>query len=542
MEKQCVDQMMETYFHKIYGFAVKKAYSEEEAQELCAEMVKEVYLSLLSAGDIANLDGYVWRICSNVFAKHVSFKKKQGVSIDGMDLPYYDEYNLGESEEELARLRREITYLTKSRRKIVFSFYYEGKSIAAIAGEMGLSEGTVKWHLNKARNDLKEGLDMERKVGTLGIAPVEAVSIGHGGTPGSEGGPEKYLGDPINLNIVYSVYETPRTREEIAQELGVNPIFIDDKITLLENNGFLVKLKGDRYTTYVHFTPKTYSLEQADNMASVKLKIVKELVENYVPKVRAAIADFEDVYIPGGNRELFEAAVIYLAILRKCKLSVQKDIGKYRIKTLDGGDYFTYVTLKSEPEDPDYQFKTVGDTKPLWFCGEMTRDSWKYKDKGVFSWSVDTRFCSRRGSWENNLNEDYDYLYEWICGTIADDMANKEKVDRLRERGFLTEDGKVNVMVVRDTFESFLDKIPELDQEIKEKFAGVALEQAMEAATRFPSQMQDFQVWHVVWGFIDNVEAIMVLDELYDNGVFRPLKEEEKVTSQLLMFADRLPD
>lgn len=75
----------------------------------------------------------------------------------------------------------------------------------------------------------------------------------------------------------------------------------------------------------------------------------------------------------------------------------------------------------------------------------------------------------------------------------------------------------------------------------KGEFAGVALEQAMEAAKRFPAQMQDFEVWHDVWGFIDNVEAILVLDELYDSGVFRPLKEEERVTSQLLMFADRLP-
>ena len=91
MEKQLVDHMTETYFHKIYGFAVKKAYSDDEAQELCAEMVKEVYLSLLGAEAISNTDGYVWRICSNVFARHVSTKKKQGISLNGMELPYYDD-------------------------------------------------------------------------------------------------------------------------------------------------------------------------------------------------------------------------------------------------------------------------------------------------------------------------------------------------------------------------------------------------------------------------------------------------------------------
>jgi len=540
MEKQLADQMMESYFPKIYGFAVKKAYSNDEAQELCAEMVKEVYLSLLSAEGLANPDGYVWRICSNVFARHVQSKKKQGISLDGMEIPYYDEYQLGEAEEEILRLRREIAYLTKIRRKIVFSFYYEGKSIAAIAGEMGLSEGTVKWHLNKARNDLKEGLDMERKIGTLGISPIEAIEFGHNGRPDPDGGPEKYLSDSINLNIVYSVYETPRTKEEIAQELGITPVFLEDKIAYLENNGFLVKLHGDRYTTYVDFSPRKYSLEQMDKRREVQLQVVRELLEKYVPKVRAAIADFQDVYIPGGNRELFEAAVIFYAISNKCQLKVQKDLGKYWIKTLGGGAYFAQVQLKQEPEDPDYEMKHKDTGKDYFACGNMTRESEKYE--GVYSWSIDTRFCSRKGAWENNRNEDYDFLYEWICGTIKRDMANQEKVKRLRDREFISADGRVNVMIVKGKAEEFFAKIPSLDEEIKKEFAGFALEQAMQEAKRYPPQMQDYVVYFHTEGFIGTTEALMVLDEMYDRGIFRPLKKDEMVTSQLLTFCDRLPE
>ena len=47
MDKQRADQIVVEYSNKIYGFAVKKSYSYDEAEELCAEMVKEVYLSLL---------------------------------------------------------------------------------------------------------------------------------------------------------------------------------------------------------------------------------------------------------------------------------------------------------------------------------------------------------------------------------------------------------------------------------------------------------------------------------------------------------------
>lgn len=67
---------------------------------------------------------------------------------------------------------------------------------------------------------------MERKIGKLGLSPIVASSIGHSGQPGSQGGPEHYLGDKLNLNIVYSVYHSPKTKEEIAEELGVTLVYI----------------------------------------------------------------------------------------------------------------------------------------------------------------------------------------------------------------------------------------------------------------------------------------------------------------------------
>ncbi len=149
MDKQRADQIIVGYSNKIYGFAVKKSYSYDETEELCAEMVKEVYLSLLHTKEIVNIEGYIWRICEHTYAKYVAKeKKKQGISIDGMEIPYFDEYDLGDADEELKKLRKEIGFLSSKRRKIVYSFYYEGKSIEQIASVHELSEGSVKLHLN----------------------------------------------------------------------------------------------------------------------------------------------------------------------------------------------------------------------------------------------------------------------------------------------------------------------------------------------------------------------------------------------------------
>ena len=245
MEKEKADKLIVKFSSKVYGFAVKKSFSYDEAEELSGEMLKELYLSLLHAEDIVNPEGYVWRICQHVYAKYVNQKKLQkGVSIDGIELPYFDQHDFGETEAQIKKLRKEIGFLSASRREIVYSFYYEGKSIVQISKEQGLPAGTVKWHLNKARNDLKEGFTMERKIGSLGLSPVKAVGFSHNGCPGSKGGPEYYLQDKINLNIVYSVYDNPKTMEEIAEDLGMTPVFLEDRISMLAVNGFLVEQKA----------------------------------------------------------------------------------------------------------------------------------------------------------------------------------------------------------------------------------------------------------------------------------------------------------
>jgi len=108
MEKQKADKIITEYLQKIYGFAVKKSFSFDEAEDLGADIVSEVYTSLLKSEDIVNIEGYIWRISRYTYSKYVSRKKKlEGVSIDNVILPYYEDYSLEEPDEELFRLRRE---------------------------------------------------------------------------------------------------------------------------------------------------------------------------------------------------------------------------------------------------------------------------------------------------------------------------------------------------------------------------------------------------------------------------------------------------
>lgn len=536
MEKFKADSLITEYLPKIYGFAVSKCFSYDEAEDLASDIVTELYKTLLSSEEVYNPDGFIWRISNFTYSKYVAEKKKHvGVSLDNVTLSYFDEYDLGESDEEILRLRREIAFLTKVRREIVYSYYYENKQINEIALERGMPEGTVKWHLSKARLDIRKGFNMERKIGKLGLSPVRAVNYGHSGNVGTDNGHEYYLGDSLSLNIVYSVYFEPKTKDEIAEELGVTPVFISDRIDTLEENGFLIPTSGGRYTTYVMFSPTAFSQETLNALFKKKLEVAAILAGDYAKKVREAVKDTE-VYIPGSNRELFEAAAIFWCVSELCNVPVNRDISRYFIKTTTGGNFIAHIDLEQTQTDKDVA--PAFDFDGYKVCGSMFRSSCKYP---VSSWSSDSKLDSRTGYWKNNLSSDFDYVYEHMTGKINDDKASEEKYKRLKERGFVTEDGKVNIMIVKSDHDKFRESLPALDDQTKKEFADYALEAAELEARFYPPQMRDLVISDIAGGFIKSSVAVMVLDILYENGTFKPLTENEKVTANLLMFSDVLP-
>lgn len=98
-------------------------------------------------------------------------------------------------------------------------------------------------------------------------------------------------------------------------------------------------------------------------------------------------------------------------------------------------------------------------------------------------------------------------------------------------------------MIVQGKAEDFFSKIPELDDKFKKKFADYALEYAQVKAMDYPPQMRDLIISWTAGGFVGNNEvALMLMDILYGNGTFKLLTQQEKITSNLIMFSDVLPE
>ena len=67
MNKINADRLIVEYQQKIFGFAMSKMRDVDNAEELASNIVLEVYKSFLKSDNIANIEGYVYRIASNVY-------------------------------------------------------------------------------------------------------------------------------------------------------------------------------------------------------------------------------------------------------------------------------------------------------------------------------------------------------------------------------------------------------------------------------------------------------------------------------------------
>ena len=124
MEKKEVDSIVERYFKKVFGYALTKTKDLDSAEELASLIIYDVYKSLLKKDKCENIDGYVYRVASNVYARFVKGEVKEQLRImKGLVMP--NERFIGtkhDSEEDHERLRKEITYLCKIQREIIVMY------------------------------------------------------------------------------------------------------------------------------------------------------------------------------------------------------------------------------------------------------------------------------------------------------------------------------------------------------------------------------------------------------------------------------------
>ena len=251
MNRQDVEKIITEYLKPIFGFALKRCKSIHDAEDLSQEIAIRAFRALLVKDDVADMGKFIWTVVHNTLSNYYrdSAKSMVGVSIDEVAeliADSYSEPDTDDNRDAIHRLQTEIAYLSKLQRRIVIAYYFENRKQADIARELGIPLGTVKWHLFEAKKELKRGVTMTRNYGELKFNPIRLTRICCNGSTGTKGSNANFFRSALSQNIAYTVRSSYQSVNEIADALGVSPVYVESEVEFLYDYGFLLK-KGDKY-------------------------------------------------------------------------------------------------------------------------------------------------------------------------------------------------------------------------------------------------------------------------------------------------------
>ena len=194
-QEKLAEEFVEQYMEKLFYVCLKKTGDSHEAEDLTQDIALQVLTALQGGIEPRNFSAWVWQIARNRYSVWADCKHRRveheldcapeecEIEDESARLPETMIHN-----ENLSVLRRELAFIRSDYRDIVVAHYIDGKSLREIAEGLSLPESTVKQRLYRARNLLKEGMDMAREFGVRSYKP-EQITFVMNGRDGKKGQP-----------------------------------------------------------------------------------------------------------------------------------------------------------------------------------------------------------------------------------------------------------------------------------------------------------------------------------------------------------------
>ena len=255
MRDRLIHEFVEHYMEKLFYFCLKKTGKNTEAEDLTQDIAIQIITALNKGTIPTSFSAWVWQIARNRYSVWAKEKHNRNESLTGSDISDYEIEDESENildemihTEQMALLRRELAFIKSDYRNIIVAYYIENKNVREIAESLSLPTSTVKSRLLRARQILKEGMDMAREFGKRSYNPEEIVYLNICTAPGELGQPWTLMDPKLNQNIFLACYDNPMTAEELAIEVGVALPYMEDAVKHLTAQTLLIK-NGEKYET-----------------------------------------------------------------------------------------------------------------------------------------------------------------------------------------------------------------------------------------------------------------------------------------------------
>jgi len=284
MRDRLIREFTENYMEKLFYFCLKKTGSNAEAEDLTQEIALQIMMALNKGTIPTSFSAWVWQIARNRYSVWAKQKHDRNESVTGSDIGDYEVEDENENlldemihTEQMALLRRELAFIKSDYRNIIVAYYIENKNVREIAESLSLSVNTVKSRLLRARQILKEGMDMAREFGKRSYNP-EQITFVQSGRDGKNGQPWSIITHLLYKNIFIETYENPQTAEELALELGIALPYMEDELDFLTREQLITK-SGNKYQTAFKIISKEEQRQKYDNNKKIQKVLTQKICE-----------------------------------------------------------------------------------------------------------------------------------------------------------------------------------------------------------------------------------------------------------------------
>lgn len=290
MTQEQTTRLVEENMKTIFAYALSRVSHREDAEDLAGDIILAILQSGSKIRDDNAFFGYIWAIAANTYKKFL--RKRNRASYESLDEESADERDFtGEilRTQEYNVLRRELALLSREYRECTVAYYFDGLSCAETASRLHISLEMVKYYLFKTRKILKEGIGMEREFGTKSYNPAKFEFC----TIFTDRFNQEYqnlFSRKLPGNILFSAYYTPMTIRELAIELGVASVYLEDEVALLEKYRLITPLPGGKYQTRLVIFTEEYMNEfyrTAEKTLTDDMGLLICRVRERLPEIRA---------------------------------------------------------------------------------------------------------------------------------------------------------------------------------------------------------------------------------------------------------------
>ncbi len=543
MNRQNAEQIITEYLRHIFGFALKRCKNSHDAEDLSQEITLKAFRALLIKDDIEDVSKFIWTIAHNALSNYYrdAARGMIGVSIDEFaDIIADPDSNdpFDDNAETIHRLQSEIAYLSKLQRKIVIAYYFENRKQSDIARDLAIPLGTVKWHLFEAKKELKRGMDTMRKTSELKFHPIKFQSFSINGSVGTKNLSE-FFSQALSQNICYCVRNEAKTINEIADALGVSPVYVETEVAFYEKYGYLKEQNGKYIINFIISEPTAELLAMQDTMYKKAASLFAD--ELYDELMASGLLHDRDIRCEQTENFLLWSLIPYITAASGKSLMEDKipfeDVATFRP---DGAHNIAHASVVPENVVIPSDYVNMKS-----WCGPMTNNcGGKY-----MLWHIDTEWSNRVGG--PGVNPSYDddafrflSLYErednggWLS---SDEYAWLCELGYLKTNGENGENFKSSWQIVTLASKEIRDKLLAIGERIKAKhkdeFDTIKAPYIKAVLDSVPAHLRRIKEYELQYVFhSDGWFILHCIVALLNNGKLKlPTEEERKALSTLLI-------